>query len=310
MKGGVSILLLAKKLLIILLISTSGSMSLQSLAQSKVFDVHLHGGKSPDEQLASLIAAGVYKACISTSWELQEKYRSIKDIELAFGLMLPCPNGKVPYSLQNCYEDGRIYPDPSWVEEQIQTGRIDFFGEVLSQYHGISSSDSSLLTYYQLATRYNLPVGIHTGSAGPNHGCPDFSEAMGNPELLRPMLTQFPSIKVWIMHGGAPYVNETISIMKDFPNVYADLSAINFPSILPHNNFEGILKVFIDAGLEDRLMFGSDNNDIATVTLSKAFPSFHHCKRRKYFSAMQKNFSKNECSIRSCGEQRGLVSNL
>lgn len=50
--------------------------------------------------------------------------------------------------------------------------------------------------------------------------------------------------------------------MKKFPNVYTDISAINNPQIIPPGMFSGIVKLFIDNGLEDRIMFGSDNGDI------------------------------------------------
>jgi hypothetical protein len=286
---------------IVIVLILSGSVSfIPEATKRKVFDVHLHGSKSSTEQLKALRSEGVYKACISTSWSLQETYRETKDIELTFGLMLPCPNGKVPYSLQNCYEDGSEYPSIDWVEKQVQQGKIDYFGEILSQYYGVSSSDSSLFPYYRIALKYNLPVGIHTGSAGPNHGSPNFSEAMGNPELLRQMLTQFPRLKVWIMHGGVPYIRETIQIMKDFPNVYADLSAINFPPILPEKQFEAIVNDLIDAGLEDRLMFGSDNNDISTVIRSIERITFLSAKQKEkiFFSNAETFFAKRRLELK------------
>ncbi len=242
--------------------------------ERKIFDVHVHGSPAKGAQLTSLASAGVYKACESTSWPLQQEYAQENTFELLYGLMLPCPNGKVPYSLQACYEAGNDYPDVAWVEQQIIEGKIDFLGEVLTQYYGISSSDSTMFPYYRLAMKYGLPVGIHTGSAGPDHGCPNFSEAMGNPALLRPLLARFPGIRVWIMHGGAPYVGEAISVMEDYPHVYADISAINFPGILPEQQFESILRAFLDAGLEDRIMFGSDNNDIGVVINSVERISF------------------------------------
>jgi hypothetical protein len=284
-------------LLVVMILLLFGLVSFQQTAYNrKVFDVHLHGSKSSSEQLKFLQSEGVYRACISTSWSLQETYRETKDIVLAFGLMLPCPNGKVPYSLQKCYENGSEYPNINWVEKQILQGKIDFFGEILSQYYGISSSDSSLFPYYRLAVRYNLPVGIHTGSAGPNHGCPNFSEAMGNPGLLRQMLTQFPELKIWIMHGGAPFVKETIQIMKDFPNVYTDISAINFPPILPEKQFESVLKQLIDAGLENRIMFGSDNNEISTVINSiERIPGLSDAQKEKiFFKNAERFFSGRE----------------
>jgi hypothetical protein len=270
---------------ILILVLSARLTSAQGQSQPrKIFDVHLHGSKSVQDQLSTLRSHGVYKACISTSWALQETYRKKTDVRLSFGLMLPCPEGKVPYSLQACYEDGSIYPKPEWVEQQVREGKIDFFGEILSQYHGISPSDSSLFPYYRIALKYNLPVGIHTGSAGPNHGCPNFSEAMGNPELMRGLLTTFPGLRVWIMHGGAPYTEQTVQIMKNFPTVYLDLSAINFPPILPEEQFESVVRKFIDAGFEDRIMFGSDNNDITTVVQSiERLPFLKPLQKEKIF---------------------------
>ncbi len=232
------------------------------VAQQRIFDVHLHGNSNPRKQLEKLINAGVYKIAVSSSWDLQQQYNDMDNLRVLRGLMVPCPNGKVPYSLQACFQDGREWPSLDWVEEQIKSGKINFIGEVLSQYHGVSSSDTMLLPYYQLAKKYNIPVGIHTGSAGPDHGCPNFKEELGNPALMETMLTKVPGLRVWIMHAGAPFHEEAIRIMKQFPQVYADLSAINNPAILKHEQFSAVVKQFIDNGLVDRLMFGSDNGEI------------------------------------------------
>ena len=164
----------------------------QKTATLKIFDVHLHGGKAPAQQLKDLENAGVYKTAVSTSWNLQQQYSKGKEMSVLHGLMFPCPNGKVPYSQQPCFVDGKDWPSLSWVEEQIQQKKINFLGEVLSQYFGISSSDSLLFPYYALAEKYNLPLGIHTGSAGPDHGSPFFKEEMGNPVLLKKNLTAIP----------------------------------------------------------------------------------------------------------------------
>src|SRR5690606_34154299 len=117
-------------------------------------------------------------------------------------------------------------PDLQWVEQQIIDKKINFMGELLSQYYGISSSDTLLFPYYTLAVKYDLPVGIHTGSAGPNHGSPNFKYEMGNPELLRQTLLKFPTLRIWLMHAGDPFWQEAIAIMKEFPNVYTDISVI------------------------------------------------------------------------------------
>src|SRR5690606_24365186 len=108
------------------------------------------------------------------------------------GLMVPCPEGKVPYSLQFCFENGQEFPDINWVEQMINEGNIQFIGEVLSQYYGISPSDGKLFPYYALAEKYGLPVGIHTGLAGPDHGSPNFRVSLGKPILLEKLLQKFP----------------------------------------------------------------------------------------------------------------------
>jgi uncharacterized protein len=228
----------------------------------KIFDVHLHGDAAPEKQMGNLAGNGVSTIAVSTSWPQQQTYQSTNQLSVLHGLFVPCPNGKVPYSRQQCFEDGKEWPDVNWVEQQIKEKKIDFIGEVLTQYHGISSSDSLMYPYYALAEKYDLPVGIHTGSAGPDHGCPNFKEEMGNPLLLKEALVKFPKLKVWFMHGGGPFVKECIEMMKRYPGLYADISVLNNPNIIPAKEFSVVMKEFIDAGLEDRLMFGSDNADI------------------------------------------------
>lgn len=237
-------------------------------SERKIFDIHLHGDEAPEKQLSNLIANGVQTIAISTSWPQQQTYQSNEQLKVLHGLFVPCPNGKVPYSLQQCFDDGKEWPDLNWVEHQIKEKKIDFIGEVLTQYHGISSSDSLMYPYYALAEKYNLPVGIHTGSAGPNHGCPNFKEEMGNPLLLKDALIKFPKLKVWFMHGGGPFVKECIEMMKTWPGVYADISVLNNSNIIPAKDFYGIMKDFIDGGLEDRLLFGSDNANIKNCIAS------------------------------------------
>jgi len=257
----------------------------------EVFDVHLHGDTAPEKQMSNLFVNGIQTIAISTSWKGQQAYQTSEQLTVLHGLFVPCPNGIVPYSQQQCFEDGSEWPNINWVEEQIKEKRIDFIGEVLTQYHGISSSDSLMYPYYELAEKYNLPVGLHTGSAGPNHGCPDFKEEMGNPLLLENTLIKFPRLRIWLMHGGGPFVKECIEIMKTYPLLYTDISVLNNPDIVPAKDFSAIMKMFIDAGLEDRLMFGSDNAEIKKVISSIEKMEFLSAKQKeKIFYLNAKKF--------------------
>ena len=253
------------KELFFLLFIACVSFSIKPYEGQKVFDVHLHGSKDASAQLTDLKRAGVYKAAISTSWDLQNSYRDKTSVNLLFGLMFPCPNGKVPYSLQPCYGDGQDWPTPSWVEKQIKDGKIDFLGEILSPYYGISSSDTLFIPYYTLAEKYGLPVGLHTGGAGPDHGSPNFQMELGNPLLLEKLLSRFPTLKVWLMHSGDQYFSDAIIVMQKNKQVYSDISVISNPDIVPAERFASIIKTFVKAGLIDRLMFGTDNGNIKKV---------------------------------------------
>lgn len=261
--------------------------------QTRIFDVHVHGDPAPEKKLRDLEVNGVYAIAVSTSWPQQLDYQTSKELTVLRGLFVPCPNGIVPYSKQSCFENGKEWPDIEWVEEQIKGKRIDFIGEVLTQYYGISSSDTAMFPYYALAEKYDLPVGIHTGSAGPNHGCPNFKEEMGNPLLLKNTLTKFPHLRVWLMHGGAPFVKEFIEMMRAYPDLYADISVLNNPRIVAPKEFNSIMKLFIDSGLEERLMFGSDDADIKMTTAVVEQLSFlTKAQKEKIFYKNAKTFFK------------------
>jgi uncharacterized protein len=226
-----------------------------------IFDVHIHAKKDVNKQFDDFKNYHIAEAAFSSSTENTEKYRAESKTKLLFGLMFPCPNGIVPYSGQKCFEDGKEFPDINWVRQQIIDKKIDFLGEVINEYYGISPSDSSLFPYYQLALEYHLPVGIHTGGVGPHNLSPNYNLAMGDPMLMKDILMKFPGLKIWIMHAG----KGTLTIMSDYPQVYADISVIANPDISDKNEFRSYMKSLIDAGFENRLMFGSDNGDYAKM---------------------------------------------
>lgn len=252
-----------------------------SIPLAGVIDTHLHGAPNPVAQLDALHTSGIAMVAVSTSWESQQRYVNGKPLHVLQGLMFPCPLGKVPYSLQNCHPDGREWPGVEWTEEQLKSGRIDFFGEILTQYYGIAPSDPRMEPYYSLAIHYDLPIGIHTGSAGQNHGSPNFSEDLGNPALLREVLVRHPKLRLWIMHAGGPFFNETVALMREYPSIYVDISVINNPNIVAPQAFTGMMRALLDAGLGERIMFGSDNADIkVTLASLDALPFLDAAKKR------------------------------
>lgn len=236
--------------------------------QGVIFDVHLHSHLDDDRRakdLEEFKTNQVTEAAITCTWKALDLYRSIPSVKMIYGLILPCPNGVVPYGGPTCFENGQEFPDLEWVRQLVVDDKIDFLGELLNEYYGISMSDSRMHPYYALAQEFNIPIAIHTGLAGPGHGCPNFDPLMGDPKLLEPALKEFPKLRVCLMHAGMPYLEGTLKIMTEYKQVYADISVIANPEIVSMSDFAKYMKSLIDAGLEDRLMFGSDGGDIAKM---------------------------------------------
>ncbi len=157
-------------------------------------------------------------------------------------------------------DDGRTRLPPTGVlREAFASGELSVLGEIGAQYHGLDAGAEWFEPYLALAEEFDLPVGIHTGLGPPGtpYGCcPDFSVELGNPKLLEPMLKRHPKLRVWLMHAGWPWLQETKALMYVYPQLHADISVINW--IIPRQEFHDYLQALMTAGLGDRLMFGSD----------------------------------------------------
>jgi predicted TIM-barrel fold metal-dependent hydrolase len=70
------------------------------------------------------------------------------------------------------------------------------------------------------------------------------------------VLVRHPRLRIWVENAGYPFLEEMTALMYRYPQVYADLSTITW--LIPRKAFHNFLEGLIDAGLEKRLMFGSD----------------------------------------------------
>jgi predicted TIM-barrel fold metal-dependent hydrolase len=157
------------------------------------------------------------------------------------------------------FDEVTSLPDVEQLRQQFMSGRLGVLGELVAQHVGLSLNDSLFDPYLALAEELDIPVGVHTGlgpAGTPYTCCPEFRVTYGNPVLLEEVLVKHPKLRLYIMHGGWPYLEETKAIMSVYPQVYADLATINW--IIPREEFHEYLKDLIRAGFGKRLMFGSD----------------------------------------------------
>lgn len=70
----------------------------------------------------------------------------------------------------------------------------------------------------------NLPIQIHTGHHEPS--VTHDGNVITNSKVadLIPLLLEYPNAQFILLHAGLPYVDEYLTIIKNFPNVYADMT--------------------------------------------------------------------------------------
>lgn len=266
--------------------------------QASLIDMHLHAEGSTTQQdwagaLRGLAEHGATVAVLSvTGTDFRRHWPEAGGVRFLAGPSFPCYQGRYP-KMQPCFAETDGWPELEWLREQYASGGMQTMGELLYVYYGIPPTDERLEPYWALAEEFDIPVGVHVGR-GPRRRvpgcCPGFDDDLGNPLLLEPVLRSHPDLRIWLMHAaGWDYVDETIALMKSHPNVYAELSIVN--SVMPAPMHTDALRALLDAGLGDRIMFGSDNMPIAPIRARiEAVPFLSEAQKRAIFRENAERF--------------------
>ena len=132
-------------------------------------------------------------------------------------------------------------------------------GEIGLQYEGISPSDPSVDSYFALAEELDIPVAIHMGTGGSgraNISVPKFRGSMGDPLLLEGLLARHPKLRVQVMHAGYPMIDNMLTLLQANSHVYVDVAGLIWS--YPIKEVNRYIQRLVDAGFEDRVMFGTD----------------------------------------------------
>jgi predicted TIM-barrel fold metal-dependent hydrolase len=146
---------------------------------------------------------------------------------------------------------------PDSLRELVGKGEIAILGEIAPEVEGISPDDERLEPYFALAEELDIPLAIHVLS-GPHFLTPQNRATLNNPLLLEKMLIRHPKLRVYVMHAGWPMLNEMISLLIFYPQVYVDVAAIDW--LPPRKEFHRYLRGLVEAGFGKRIMFGSDTS--------------------------------------------------
>src|ERR1700761_1285491 len=169
------------------------------------------------------------------------------------------PNRVIPgTAFSNGMERGKRVPVEE-LKKYFTEGGFKVMGETGLQYEGISPSDPSVDKYFALAEELDIPVGVHMGTGGSgraNISTPKFRGSMGDPLLFEELLARHPKLRLWIMHAGYPMIDNLLTLLQENSHVYVDCAGLIWS--YPIKEVNRYIERIVDAGFEDRLMFGTD----------------------------------------------------
>jgi hypothetical protein len=234
--------------------------SKNNLSGFPIIDMHFHsdwwGMPEVEEPLIGFKSQMDRKTYVAERFKYLNKYNIVKAVT----------DGKYSQEYQKMAPE-KIIPAHGSLGTPIDSVRMWFksgkylaMAEFEPQYSGISPSDKSLEPYYSLAEELDVPLGIHVGLGPPGapyiKGLEKYRMSLSNPLLLEDALVRHPNIRLYVMHGGWPFLDEMVGLLYAHPNVYIDIAVINW--VLPRKEFHQYLRRIIDAGFGNRIMYGSD----------------------------------------------------
>ncbi len=138
-------------------------------------------------------------------------------------------------------------------------GAFRVLAEVMNQYAGLAPDDPRLEPLWALAEELDIPVGVHVGGGGPGEpygGSPQFRARLQSALTLEEVLVRHPRLRLYVMHGGYPMLEDLLALLFSHPQVYLELSMA--ANVEPRPAFYRYLRGIVEAGYGDRVMFGSD----------------------------------------------------
>jgi uncharacterized protein len=273
-KGDKMSMLLCRFGKVITMLTVMWMSATSAYAQLPIIDMHVHaqdGGGAPEDRYGN-------KRSPNTEHLFKETYKRFRKYNIVKAVV----SGDL-YNMdlwKSKDEDDRIirgifmnkpgwdapgHPDPEEIsperfESLVKAGRIEVFGELGCIYGGNTLSDPGWQPYLKICEQYDIPVCVHTGAGGEDvwKYVPEYRCSLGDPYLIEDALVRHPRLRVYMAHAGQEWYERAVMLMRIHPNLYTDLGVVLWWSPLRKGYGTRFLRRAKEAGILDRVMFGSD----------------------------------------------------
>jgi hypothetical protein len=221
-----------------------------------IIDVHLHGYTESTYRALP----GAPECYLDFKVEIREQFKK-------FNIVYAVKSGgqfdaDMEKKMLQGYESNNIPKfDTVSFKKDIEDGKIQVWGEFMPMFNGLTIADPEFAPYLKICERENIPIALHTGFGPPNiyKRYPDFRLKLGDPLLIDEVLIKYPNLKIYLMHAGIPFYENTLALMDQYPQVYCDLGAVLFlkSGSAPHHVKDFLVRAK-QYGFIDRIMYGSD----------------------------------------------------
>ncbi len=230
-----------------------------------IIDMHIHAFSEGNPMFGMThpptLRGEIYKGVTSAT---EQKEKTVEKFQKYNIVKAMVSNGHLWFDdLPETILIGSTKKEINVLRNQHQEGNLQVIAEMAPFYDGVLADDPTILPYFELAQELDIPIGFHIFPGGPNYGIHLMPKMLGgmrtynaNPSQLENVLVKYPKLKIYIMHGGWPFVEDLKALMYAHPNVYIDIAVVNW--ILPQDEFNSYLKSLFNSGFGNRIMFGSD----------------------------------------------------
>ena len=255
-------------LLLVCLVTFAGFAQTENRYSGPIIDMHLHAYTNEDF-MGPVPNRATGKLSVKNATEHRQHTIAILK---KHNIVMSVVDGKTPAAVNQWtqilgdsvmtglrIEDPKEELDLNLFREWVKNGDIDHFGEIGTIYAGYSPSDPIFNPYWEICEEFDIPVSIHTGGSYPGIHTNNtaFRLRNGDPFLVEDILVNYPKLRVYLMHSGSHFYEQTAKLMVQYPNLYTDIAILNW-----YPNAAVFLSPFLILAKKykvlDRVMFGTD----------------------------------------------------